>query len=86
MHGTNFEYSVEKSVLKMCPVRICGTECLVLLDTRIVSNLIPRFLLSQMGIEPSQTRKKVTIANEVNAGCTGFMKDISVMFSEKDPN
>lgn len=59
---------------------------LALFDAGAVPDLILVRLFAQIGTETSPKRKKITVANGVSDECTGFVKDIPVIVSEKWPN
>lgn len=67
----------------MCPVRVYGAQCLSLLDTGAVHNLISAQLLARLGVEPSPTQRIITVANGVHARCRGLVKDVPVLFAER---
>lgn len=52
-------------------------------DTGAVPYLISIRSLGQLGIDPSPTRRTVTVAGAVNARCTGLVKDVPVFFAKR---
>lgn len=70
----------------MCPIRVYKTERLKLLAIGAVSKIISIRLLSQMEVEPSPTRKTITVANDVQAMYKGLVGNVSVLFSYSNAN
>lgn len=56
---------------------------LVFLDTEAIPNLISTLLLSKVGLELTTTKRKIRVANAVNDGCKGFIKEVQVMFLQE---
>lgn len=85
-NSANTWFKTEKRTLKMCLVRVYGTECSALLHTGAVSILNLVRLLSHMGIDPSPTRRTITVSNGVNVVCKQIGKRVPVMFSGEATN
>lgn len=55
---------------------------MTLLDAGAKLNMISVRLLAQMGIEPTQTKKTINVAKDVDEGCKGIVKDVPVMVAD----
>lgn len=82
VNAANKPADLQKRILKLCLVHVCGSECLALLDTGAVPNIISNILLNRLGINAKTTKITITVASAANTKYTALIHDIHVMFGE----
>lgn len=79
---TNADFGTAKRLLRMCPVCVCRTKCLALLDTSAVPNMISVRHLAHLGIELILTRRTITVANSVYTTSKKLILHYPVLFAK----
>lgn len=83
---TSSAFSAEEGIWKLYPVSLYWTEFLDLLDTGAIPILSYGRLLFKMGLEPTLTRKTITVRSGGTAGGKKIFKEVCIMFLEEVVN
>ena len=74
--------SRNQKILRVVNVRVYGTDCSALLDSGAVPNIISHALAEKLALAPTETHRRIRVADGSITPCLGFLSDVPLTFDD----